>query len=200
MSQLVETMCVRDGRLLNALYHSERFNRTVKALFNNTIPVDLEKTITVPAYAKSGIFKCRVEYDEYIRKIEFTPYEPKEIRSLRFVEDDKIDYQYKFIQRDAINKLFEMRGEYDDIIIVRKGMITDSSYANIIALDKKGKWHTPTTCLLAGTQRAKLLMDGKVKVSVITPARLRNYREVRLINAMRGVDDSEGIATESILW
>ena len=200
MSQLVEAIRVENGVLQNIGRHSERMNRSIRELFNNTISVNLEETITVPAYAKAGIYKCRVEYDEYIRKIDFVPYEIAQIKTLRFVEDDTIQYRYKYIDRQQLEEAYAKRGLCDDVIIVRKGMITDSSYANVIALDSKGRWHTPTTFLLEGTKRAELLNRGKIKAVVLTPARLRRYKEVRLINAMRGIDETEGIPTDSIEW
>ena len=88
--------------------HNERFNNSRKSLFNINEPVDLERILELKEYNKTGVFKCRVVYDQEIVKIEFVPYVRKQVHSLKIVSAE-IDYAYKYEDRTNINKLLELR-------------------------------------------------------------------------------------------
>ena len=77
-------------------------------------------------------------------------------------------------------------------------MVTDSSYANVVFRDINGNWVTPLTYLLPGTRRASLLQRGLIKETIITYMDLNKYVEVKLINAMIGFEDTEGIPVANI--
>ncbi|TFH38249.1 MAG: hypothetical protein E4G95_04020 [Bacteroidia bacterium] len=200
MSLLVETLKIKDGIIFNIDYHSDRFNRSRKELFGTGLHLNLHDSLIVPAYAMKGMFKCRVEYNEHIRNIEFLPYEMPVIRSLRMVEAGNIDYSYKYINRDGINSLFDQRYECDDILMVKEGRVTDTSYANIVVRGRDNVWYTPATFLLQGTKRAYLLDRGLIKEREITPASLRKFRELRLINSMIDISDTPGIPIRTICF
>jgi len=127
----------------------------------------------------------------------FLPHHYRQIKSLKLVEDDKIDYRYKFADRQHLGRLFERRGDCDDILIVKNGCITDSFTANVIFSDGS-RWWTPDTPLLAGTMRAKLLKEGKISECRITPNGLNKYLKAGLINAMQDIDNMPVIAIDRI--
>ncbi|MCX6320216.1 MAG: aminotransferase class IV [Bacteroidia bacterium] len=199
MSLLVETIKVENGSLLNISFHNERMIRSLYGVFGLRNEPDLEKIINVPEFACKGIYKCRVEYDHEIRKVEFLPYKIKVIRSLKLVEDNTIEYAYKFTDRKRIEELTATRGEGDDILIIKNGMVTDTSSANVVFRDFNGNWVTPSTYLLPGTRRASLLQKGMINETSITYRDLNKYTEVKLINAMTGLDDTEGIPVGNII-
>jgi 4-amino-4-deoxychorismate lyase len=199
MSLLVETIKVENGNLLNISFHNERMIRSLFGVFGLRSEPDLEKIINVLPFAGKGVYKCRVVYDDKTTKIEFLPYIIRSVRSLKLVMDDKISYPFKYIERDNIQILMEMRGNCDDILIIKNGMVTDSSYANVVFRDFNGKWVTPSTYLLPGTQRASLLQKGLINETSITYRDINKYTEVKLINAMIGLDDTEGIPVGSII-
>ncbi|MDZ7739956.1 MAG: aminotransferase class IV [Bacteroidales bacterium] len=200
MSLLVETIKVKDGRLFNIEYHSNRFNKTRKDLFNTGPAVDLQDKIIIPAYARQGLFKCRIEYNDHIRKLDFLPYEIKMIRTLRLVEAGDLEYRYKYLNRSGIDSLMEQKGSCDDILIIKDGRITDTSYANIIVRGNDGIWYTPSSYLLRGTKREYLLDNGLIKEKDITPAGLKRFRELRLINSMLDIDDTSSIPVRTICF
>jgi len=199
MSLLVETIRVDYGKLLNISYHNERMERTLSNLFGKQGTVCLEKIIDVPQSALYGVYKCRVVYDDKNTEIEFIPYILKKVSSLRLVYDDLISYTYKYTDRRNINRLLDLRGGCDDILIIKNGMVTDTSYANVILKDKNGKWVTPSTYLLNGTRRSKLLNSKCIAEADIRVADLDKYSEVRLINAMIGIDDSVSVPVNNIM-
>lgn len=200
MSLLVETIKVKDGEVINIDYHSNRFNKTRKELFNTGPAVDLYTKIIIPEYARKGLFKCRIEYDDQIRKIDFHPYEIQRIRTLKLVEADELEYSYKYINRSGIKKLIEHNNRCDDILMVKDGMITDTSYANIIVRGDDHIWYTPSSFLLRGTKREYLLNHGLIQEKIVTPASLKKFRELRLINSMLDIDDTESIPVRTICF
>lgn len=94
-----------------------------------------------------------------------------------------IDYACKSTDRSALNRLFARRGVYDDILIVRRHLLTDTSIANIALFDGS-HWHTPQHPLLKGTKRAELLDKGILTEKDIRTEELPAYSTVRLFNAM----------------
>ena len=163
MSLLVETIRIENGKILNISFHNERMIRTLYNIYGLMTKPELEKIIEVPESAKQGIYKCRLIYDDKSMRVEFLPYTLRAVRSLKIVFSDDICYPYKYTNRDKINRLFDMREECDDILIVKYGKLCDSSYANVVLRDTGGSWVTPSSYLLPGTRRANLLKSGIVK-------------------------------------
>lgn len=199
MSLLVETIKVHDGKLLNISCHNERMIRTLFMIFGLREELILENIIIVPDSAKTGIFKCRVLYDDRSLKTEFLPYSIRKVISLKLVNGNDVCYPYKYLNREKINNLFELRGECDDIIIIKNGMVTDSSYSNFVFRDKNGVWVTPSDYLLPGTKRAYLLKEKLIAEQKISLTDIYKYTEVRLINSMIDIDNCSGIPIQNII-
>jgi 4-amino-4-deoxychorismate lyase len=198
MCQLVETIKCKDGELFNLGYHQVRFDRTRRILFRIKDEINLEKIIEIPGSYQSGLFRCRVIYSKKIEKIEFLPHQFRVVKSLKLIEDDEIDYRFKYTNRERLNALFENRGTCDDILIVKNGFICDSSIANIVFFDGR-KWWTPDTPLLQGTQRARLIHEEKIYVCPIPLNDLPKYKKVGLINAMQNLDNMPEISISNIV-
>jgi len=141
-------------------------------------------------HPKSGLFKCRIVYEKQIEAIEFLPYEPRKIESLKVVYDQTIDYSYKFEDRTKIDALFEQRQFCDDVLIVKNGFVTDSSFSNIIFFDGY-KWITPNAPLLKGTMRQFLIDAAEIKEQPVSVQDIPSFKSFRLINSMLGFDGPE---------
>lgn len=194
---LIETIKCLDGRLRNLEFHQRRFDEARKEMFGNTESFLLENAIKIPGNAQSGLFRCRVLYADTIEKIELLPHTFRRVESLKLVTDNEIDYHLKYADRKQLGELFELRGDCDDILIVKNGSITDSYTANPVFWDGTF-WWTPDTPLLAGTQRARLIEEGQIKACRITPDALKNYSKVGLINAMQDLENMPEIDRENI--
>jgi 4-amino-4-deoxychorismate lyase len=197
MCQFFETIKCEDGKLFNLKWHNFRFNRVCKEHLGNSSEIDLNEIITIPENCEKGLFRCRVEYSKTIDKVEFIQHQYRKIESLKIIDADNIDYQFKYSDREKLNNLFEKRGDCDDILIIKNGCITDSSTANCIFYDGQ-KWYTPNTPLLPGTQRAKLIYEAKIEVCRITPTTISKYKKVGLINAMWDFDNMPIIEIDKI--
>jgi len=137
----------------------------------------------VPAIVQKGLYKCRVSYGEMIEKVEFEPYQQRLIQSLCIIHDNTIKYDFKYQDRSHLNHLFAQRGEADDVLIAKNGLITDTSYANIVFWNGE-HWLTPDSYLLAGTQRARLLEEKVIFEQKIRAQDLPKYSHARIINSM----------------
>jgi 4-amino-4-deoxychorismate lyase len=202
MCRLLETIRYENGRFDLLPYHCRRMKYARKVLLGVTDSLELETVLRQAAERINGrpeehLFKCRVIYDTAIREIQFLPYVLPLICSLRLVEANNIDYSFKYENRQSLQQLFDCRKDADDVLIVKNGLITDTSFCNILFFNGT-KWLTPEHPLLQGTRRASLLAAKKIKTAVIRPADLPFFSKVRLINAMIRFEDHLDIPVENI--
>lgn len=178
-----ESIKIIDRKIQNVFYHNQRFNKTRKEIFGVNSLTDLEDLIAIPNDLSTGEIKCRVFYGRQIEGIEFDRYIPRKISSLKLTESDDIDYSYKYANRTKINELFDQKGNWDDVLIIKKGMITDTSSANVVFWDGS-QWLTPANPLLKGTKR-QLYIDKKIIQEVeLNKNDIYDFEYLALINAM----------------
>lgn len=190
MSLLIETIKLVDGEFFNLFYHEQRMIRSLETLCGideDFVLEDFLNELTVP---QEGIYKCRIVYDDITKDIEFLPYQVRNVNTLKVVENDRIKYEFKYADRKEIDRLFEERGLCDDILIVKKGEVTDASYANIV-FRRGNEWVTPWSPLLKGTMRQKLLEENKITAEKILLEDISSFESFKLINAMLGFDSRE---------
>jgi 4-amino-4-deoxychorismate lyase len=190
MSLLLESIKLKDGEFYNLSYHEHRMNRSLRMLCGNEDYVDLESLLSHVDKPSTGLFKCRISYDEVSREIEFHPYQAKSIQRLRVVEHDRVNYEFKYVDRKQLDRLFELRKDCDDILIIKRGFVTDSSYANIV-FKRGAHWYTPWSALLKGTQRQKLLEENRIEEEDIRAEDISSFSSFKLINAMLEFDGPE---------
>ena len=186
MCQLFETIKINGGEPRNLSMHDERMNRSRLKLFGNNNPLKLSDYIKVPDADNDRITRCRVIYATSINSIEFSPYIPANIKTLKIVDAGTLAYDYKYLDRSRLTALIDKKTA-DDILIIRNGCVTDVSFANIVFTDGE-HWITPDTPLLHGTMRELLLRKGVIKLDRITINDLSLFTHFRLINAMLGFD------------
>lgn len=177
--QYIETIKTLDRRAYNLTYHQARVDRTI-----GEGKLDLYSLIKPE---ENGLLRARVLYDQNDASIEYIPYEKREIKKLKLVFDDTIEYSKKYEDREKINQLFAQREECDDILIVKEGLVTDTSIANIAFFDGD-IWLTPKQPLLEGTMRAKLLDEKKIFPTYISYKDISKFQKIALMNAMIDFD------------
>lgn len=170
-----ETIKCEDQEVFNLSYHKKRMAKTVGINFN------LEEYIYT---LNDNLIKCKVIYNkDGIIDIIYSPYSPKKIDTFKLVYNDNIEYKYKSTNRESINDLYEKKEKADEIIIIKNGLVTDTSIANI-AIEIDGIWHTPKKPLLAGTTRARYIQEGILKEIDIDINMLKKAKKLALLNAM----------------
>ena len=110
-------------------------------------------------------------------------YRLPQIRSLRLVEGGDISYRWKHHDRRALERLHRLREGCDDIVILREGLVTDSSYCNLAFYDGI-RWLTPAAPLLPGTRRARLMDEGRLEPAEISAPDIARFSHLALFNAM----------------
>lgn len=196
MCHLIESIKLLDGVFHNLEYHQRRMESSLKELFGNYNVVNLKNRLQ--NWPSIGLFKCRVGYEVDCFEVEYVAYKMTPIRSLKIVEDNTIEYDYKYANRSDIDRLFSKREECDDIIIVKNGLVADSSYTNLL-FRKDSCWYTPQKPLLKGTKREELLDKGLIKEKEIPLQDVTSYESIKLINAMRGFEQ-QGIDVSNIVF
>ena len=187
MYPLFESLCVQDGIILNTQWHEDRFQKAYLQNFGYLNSFDLLEGLSIPIKFNQGIVKLRIRYNHKHRDFHFEHYQIKEIQSLKLVYTEELNYSYKYSHRENLESLFDQRGDCDEVLIIKKGRITDSSYSNVVFFDGQD-WLTPKDPLLEGTCRARLLNQGIIKQSFLKVGDLKNFEGLKLINAMRDMD------------
>lgn len=183
-----EAIKIKDGVFYNLAGHLARMNRTAMHFFGHGVDLDLSPRM-IPPDLRTGLVKCRVVYGLHgVDSVEFSPYVLRTIKSVATVHDDTIEYAHKSTDRSRIDALVRASGA-DEIIIVKDGSVTDSSFANLVLEDSAGALVTPSTCLLPGTKRAQLLERGIIVEREVREHNLRDATKIYLINAMIDLED-----------
>jgi len=197
MLPLLETIRIEDGVPQQLGWHQARMEDAFFKYFGRKGAPVVADLLEVPVAFRKGTVKCRFLYGREGYTADYALYIPRKIRSLKLVNGDHLSYALKYDDRRPLEKLLEQRDGCDEILIVRNGRITDTSYTNIVLFDGK-RWVTPETPLLAGTCRARLLSEGRIAGADIAPSDLRKYQSFRLINAMLPFDAQESVPVEMI--
>lgn len=193
--KFIESLKLVGERFSNIELHQQRIDLTSK-MFSINSKIEL-KDISIPNFNDDLVRKCRIIYSKDDFSVSFSEYKQRKIENLKVVFDDTIDYSYKFENRDRLNSLFEDRGGCSDIIIVKNGCLTDTSFSNIVLFDGD-KYFTPSSFLLNGTMRQKLLMDKIIIEKEIKLEDIHSFKKLYLINALNSLEDSLSINVENI--
>ncbi len=193
----IESICVIDGDLPLLRYHQDRMDRTLRDHFQEIDATDLH-AVRIPEQARHGWYKCRIHYTNSIQTVEWIPYSVRPIERLIVKEEDQLDYSYKYADRTAFQLLKNDLGDREDVLITQDGLLTDSSYSNILCFDGKDYW-TPDTPLLEGTRRQFLLDQEKIKAATLSIESLPQFKFIQLINAMMGLEKGPRIPIDNII-
>ena len=185
----IETLRIQDGHPCHLDDHAERMRRTAQhfGFTAPTLPHDIEARL--PDDLRSGTVRCRVLYDHTLREITFTPYRKRLIERLIAVDAGVMDYAFKYADRSPLARPQIPLAETDELLFVRDGCVTDTSYTNLI-LRRGDELVTPDTFLLDGTCRRRLLRTGRVRTARVRLSDLPAYDELLLVNAMMPLDEA----------
>jgi len=193
MYQLVESVRIENRQLHHIELHNQRLKKAMQLVFGVEKKIFLEDIIELPADLTENRYKCRVTVSPESINVDMKPYIQREIKTLKIVHDNEIDYSFKTDNRQQLDSAFEKRADCDDIIIVKNNCVTDSWAANIILFDGQ-RWVTPDTPLLKGVQREYLLSRKLIKEQRVLVADLSSFQKIRLINAMIDFERASEIA------
>ncbi|OOF47268.1 aminotransferase class IV family protein [Rodentibacter trehalosifermentans] len=188
MFPLFETLAIEQGNIQNIEYHQARYERSLRQFYGKSAVkiFNLFELIRLPTHLQNQLVRCRIDYNAQSIQIQYFEYQRKTYRTFQPIVCDDIDYHLKYTNRDLLNALFAQRGNCDEIMIIKNGKVTDCAIGNLI-FRQGNQWFTPNTPLLKGTQREKLLREGKITEATIYAKDIEKFDEIRLINAMNGL-------------
>ena len=190
MHQFVETIRIEGSKAMNLPLHEARMNVTRAHFAPHAAPISLQKWLDDAPLSDERI-KARVVYDvDGVCETTFQTYKRREIQWLHMVEDNDISYTFKSTDRHELDRLLDLRDGCDEVLIVKNGLVTDTSFTNVAFFDGH-KWFTPAQPLLNGTMRQWLLQRGELTETHITPASLASFQRIMLFNAMIGAHELE---------
>lgn len=191
----LESICIINGKAQNIDAHKKRMYETASYYgFKAPELPKIEELLTNGI--KECKVKCRIVYHHEISSISFEKYIPKKIKTLKLVNASP-DYSFKFSDRTVLDNLLKYRNGCDEILIVRNGFITDTSYSNVV-FNKNGELYTPYHPLLNGTKRQKLLSEGVIKEAQISVNSIKEFDRVWLINALLDIEDEVSLPVDHI--
>ncbi len=200
MFPLFETLCVKDGKVLHEAFHVKRFRASYRTHFGSEPPYDLLEGLrfSEASFEKGHLYRLRIDYGREGRSVQLRPYVKKPVCSLRLLTDNAISYHLKYSDRRALERLFALRASCDDVLIVKNGRITDTTFCNIAFFDGS-RWLTPSAPLLRGTARQRLLEEGILFEAEIRPKDLALFSVWKVFNALRSFEEAETLPIDRIV-
>ena len=194
----LETIRVQDGHARHMADHIDRMRRTALhfGFTAPALPADLDAL--VPHTLRTGIVRCRIVYDHTLREITFTPYRRRCLERLIAVDAGAMDYAFKYADRSPLERPQIPLTEADELLFVRDGYVTDTSYTNLI-LRRGDELVTPDTFLLDGTCRRRLLRTAQIRTAQVRLSDLSAYDELLLVNAMMPLDEALRLPASSVV-
>jgi len=185
MSSFLETIKILDAKIYNLSYHQKRYESVLRSFGIESFKNLEDYIVDIP---QNFLYRCRVVYDlEHNISVTYHSYKKRDIKSLKIVYADQLEYNKKYLDRTILNRMYEKRERCDDVLIVKNSFLTDTTIANI-ALLKDGIWYTPINSLLEGTTKRRLLDEGKIVQKDILISDIYTYERVALLNAMIDFD------------
>lgn len=189
MFPLFESVKIENGHISNWDKHWKRMQNSARGLWGKELHFPtLYHELT--RFSSPGLFKCKIKYNPFQYSIDVHAYQKRKLEYLQIVVDDDIDYSLKFTNRMCFEKHTQLLSVQKDILIVKHGFLSDTSYSNI-ALWNGNEWHTPQSPLLFGIRREVLLQEKKLIERNIALNDLVNYQKISLINAMLDLGEVE---------
>jgi 4-amino-4-deoxychorismate lyase len=185
---IIETLLFKNGKISNLEFHLKRVKNTCryyKWKFDDSWK-NIEKTLK-PAQNPARV---RITYNHNgISSIEYFPIKKRNFKKFK-VTDIDFNYFIKKKNRKYFESLFSRYPEYDEFILIKNSLVTDTTISNLAFFDGK-EWLTPKYPLLKGTKRDELLQKGFLKEINIHKYDLKHFKKIAMLNAIIGFKEIE---------
>jgi para-aminobenzoate synthetase / 4-amino-4-deoxychorismate lyase len=193
--QLFESILLEDGEFFLLARHMDRLKASAKYFdFQLSEPEALRTLEHVVTSGLIGRWKIRLLLSKSgqieIETIQLHPTRPEPLRvrlALQPVDSNDKFLFHKTTHRSVYDRAVTQRADCDDVVFWNeRGEVTESSVANLVVA-MNGELFTPPqdSGLLAGTFRAELLAQGRIRERVITVPEMRAATRVFLVNSVR---------------
>lgn len=186
--KFLETLKLENGVVFHTNWHQKRINETFKKFYEKILPFSLQNEIKKHHLPQKGLFKIRILYSDRVWDFQVEEYSIKKIINFEIIDCNSINYDFKFENRTFFEN-FKKNAKAQEIIILKEGKITDTSFSNLVFFNN-GKWYTPKTFLLNGTCRQRLLHQNKIFETDIGIHNLLKFEKIGIINAMQDLEEN----------
>lgn len=192
MYPLLETIAVSDFKAPHIALHQQRMDETFLRLFHRSNPYRLDEILKQIAVPTSALYKWRILYGKDGLESSMELYKPRGIKKIAFHEISiDFDYSFKYSDRSFFDEIRNHYSDCDDVILLKNGFLTDSLFANLaISFQNETQLYTPSTPLLAGTHRKRLLEKGVLKEKRFNIEEISMVKKIVFINAMVEFENS----------
>ena len=197
MFPLFESICVENYQIKLSEFHQKRMDNSYLKLFNVKNKWSIKKIFESLKIESNQKYKLRINYSQSKYSISLNKYFKKKISSLQCLELNDYSYDLKYTDRSIIDKNYKLKSLSDDILIIKNGFVTDSSYCNIVFFDGLS-WVTPKFPLLKGVQRNFLLKNKKIFKKKIKVSDISKYKSFVLINSMTEFNTNDAVNINKI--
>ncbi|WP_042142128.1 aminodeoxychorismate synthase component I [Paucisalibacillus sp. EB02] len=191
--QLIETIGLKEGRLLLLDNHMERLKNSA-GYFNFTYDLVSikERVLNIADKYQVGNWRIRILLDKVGKfSLDIIPEEPIENYDVALAKSP-INQHDIFLYHKTTNRTIYDRNlrsfphVFDVLLWNEAGEITEFTRGNVV-VELEGKLYTPpVTCgLLAGTYRKSLLDQGIIKERIILVRELENCSRIWFINSVK---------------
>ena len=207
----IETILIlRNDEIPLLKEHYDRFRRTIQRY--GEIPPssgEFESLLREAIPEKGGIQprRCRLVYgtDGNCSEIRIWPFRQKRLNRVGLIELPAASYPLKFADRCLFASLHARFPEYDEIIITRRGFLSDGTFTNLYLHrpnkkdGEKTSLLTPSTPLLAGCRRARLIKEGRLVATPLLWNELEDGWQIGFINALNPPGQLGEIAVSQVI-
>ncbi len=198
MCQILETIRISNFIPENIDLHQIRMDNAYKTVFKKQNPISLENIFQSEKITDNLVYKWRIIFSENNYSTSIEIYNIKPVKSLKLIDIPyNFDYSIKLADRSKINSFYSLKGNCDDVILVKNGLLTDSSYANLV-FKFKNQLFTPKIPLLNGIRRTLLINVKKVEIINISVEDIDKYEGVYLVNSMMDIEVAPFIEINNI--
>jgi 4-amino-4-deoxychorismate lyase len=127
--------------------------------------------------------RLRLDFGSWGYSFTIAPFIKRVIRKVGLIGLTHEEYPFKFRDRNWIDQIRNAYPDFDEIIMTKNGLITDSLWANLAFFDGSN-WFTPENSLLAGTKQALLLDQNQLTYRAIKRYEIGDYQTISFINAL----------------
>lgn len=185
--RLIESIRIEGGECQLLDYHQRRIDLSLEYLGSSvslSLSSYIDELLSLYHIDCHKLYKLRLEYDiKGFYNGSISLYKPKRISSLALVEiDDTTCYEYKWLDRSALTS--EQITECQEIIFTHQGLLTDTSYSNIVLEYPDGQMLSPRVPLLRGLMSKYLLSTNQIRLADLTIEDLFVCSRIHLINAL----------------
>ena len=125
MYQFIESIKIENGQAFLLNLHQQRIYQTFTN-FNHKCIINLHALLSSLQPPQKGLYKWRIIYNLNGNfEHQFVPYSFTEIKDFELVDNNEIDYSFKYLDRTHLDTM-KKQSLAQEIIIVKKGFITDT--------------------------------------------------------------------------